>query len=149
MSDARQRFDEKWIPAPNGCWKWIGSTMPNGYGRMQFRGVVRYAHRVSYELFKCDIPDGMMVCHTCDVRNCVNPEHLFVGTAQDNVRDAWRKGRLPLPPAQKVRPKIRKLNCEQRKEIRYSPLSGSELARRFNVSRSLVSMIRSGKRAAS
>lgn len=72
------------------CWLWIGSIRPDGYG--QFRS--RPAHRFSYALQVGSIAAGMVICHRCDVRNCVRPDHLFQGTQGDNVRDASEKGRL-------------------------------------------------------
>lgn len=69
-----------------GCWLWPVSA---GYG--QFKG--KRAHRLSYEAFKGPIPDGLFVCHKCDVPACCNPDHLFVGTASDNSLDMVKKGR--------------------------------------------------------
>lgn len=71
-----------------GCWLW-SDIDDNRYG--QFRGMA--AHRVSYELFREEIPDGMFVCHHCDVPRCVNPDHLFLGTQKDNMQDKVSKGR--------------------------------------------------------
>lgn len=122
--------------------------MPNGYGRFGFKGKPRYAHRAAFEMFRCEIPEGMHVCHTCDVRECVNPDHLFLGTHADNMRDAWGKGRLPVPTPPKVQAKRRKLNAAVRAEILASKEKGIALAKRFKVTPSVISMIRSGKRAA-
>src|SRR5690242_15056230 len=92
-----ERFAERWIAEPNsGCWLWIGHTA-KGYGQMRWRGKVRYAHRIAWELATGTMPTSdVMVCHHCDTPTCVNPDHLFLGTNADNMRDAGAKGRLPL-----------------------------------------------------
>lgn len=86
------------INESTGCWLWTAALMPNGYGRLAIRadGKIKsyLAHRLSYELFFGPIPVGLYVCHHCDRRGCVNPEHLFLGTQKDNIRDALAKGRL-------------------------------------------------------
>jgi hypothetical protein len=79
---------------PSDCWEWTGAIDPQtGYGRIGAFGSSPGAHRVSYELAHEFVPDGMLVCHTCDNRKCVNPGHLYVGTYSDNIRDAYRRTR--------------------------------------------------------
>lgn len=88
------RFEKYWIPEPNsGCWLWLGGVMGRGYGRFNWKPANNYTHRASWMLYRGDIPKKMDVCHSCDVPWCVNPDHLFVGTRQDNIRDMMTKGR--------------------------------------------------------
>jgi hypothetical protein len=73
----------------DGCWLWLGRKQPNGYGIYKSK----YSHRFSYEIFKGEIPKGLVVMHSCDNRICCNPDHLSVGTYRDNIMDAVKKGR--------------------------------------------------------
>lgn len=67
-----------------GCWEWTAATT-DGYSTFYFLGATRAGHRVSYELFVGEIPEGMQIDHLCNVRRCVNPEHLAIVTGRENL----------------------------------------------------------------
>ena len=101
MRALRASLEERFwnfVNKTDGCWLWTGTLNGAGYGTI---GLGRkdagkgFAHRVSWEIHRGQIPKGLLVCHTCDCKICVNPAHLFLGTYQDNVDDMIRKNRSP------------------------------------------------------
>jgi len=87
----------KWIEArverqpESGCWLWIGHVHHSGYGLYNGKS----AHRLVFTTLTGTDLTGKLLCHTCDVKHCVNPDHLFVGTQRDNMQDMYQKGRQP------------------------------------------------------
>lgn len=91
-----RRFWEKVDKSsPDGCWNWTASVAGKGYGQIKLPRTRRqaYAHRLSFELHFGEIPSGMLVCHKCDNPKCVRPDHLFLGTTEDNLSDMASKDR--------------------------------------------------------
>ncbi|MGW9268361.1 HNH endonuclease [Microbacterium sp. NPDC055599] len=127
------------------CWPWLGTVKKNGYGQFWFNGKPDRAHRVSYELTNGEIPEGMLIRHTCDNKRCVNPAHLITGTARDNARDAVERGLYPRGETQGRS----KLTLEQVNEIRRNWRERTEtqksMAERFGVSTSAIQLVATGQ----
>lgn len=129
-----------WKIDANGCWIWQGSLSSKGYGKIGNK----QAHRVVWELYRSPIPVGLCVLHGCDVKRCVNPDHLHLGTVQDNAIEAVARG---LWPKQKGEYNGNaRLTKAQVKEIRESSESCRALAIRFGISKSQVGNIKKGIR---
>lgn len=127
-----QRFLQYVQVAASGCWLWTGFVNERGYGKFRFRGKKMRAHRVAWILFRGEVPDGLKVCHTCDVTRCVNPDHLFVGTQAVNLADMRAKGRHACDTTQNRN----KLQPSQVLELRQRVASGEaqlRIAEEFGV----------------
>ncbi len=124
-----------------GCWEWKGAKYRGGYGhfRRNVGGLWKMskAHRYAYEHFVGPLPPNLLVCHSCDNPSCVNPEHLFLGTSRDNVRDMIKKGRATLPR----NPKHNLLDFETAQKMREDYKNGMkqhEISDKYKHSRAQV-----------
>ena len=122
MLTRRERFEGLIEVKDNGCWLWIGGLTRGGYGNFRWDTTkVRRAHRASWEIYKETIPEGLQVCHRCDVVSCVNPDHLFLGTQTENLKDMVNKGR------HKSHKACAKISWEDVRKIRELRLQGMKL----------------------
>lgn len=108
--DRKQRVDWRQVfwyrVSPNdenGCWEWTGPSTPHGYGTQSSGTKEQRAHRLSYQMFFGDIPDGLWILHKCDNRRCVNPAHLYAGTPMDNVVDRRERKRFVCNKQKRIR----------------------------------------------
>lgn len=115
----------------NGCWVWQRSKKKAGYGQIRDTGGCKVVHRVTYSIAIGPIPDGLCVCHHCDNPPCCNPEHLFVGTVDANMKDKMLKGRAGI-----------KLNKDQVLQILKDSGTQKDIAKRFGVSPAHISFIK-------
>lgn len=126
------------------CWMWAGCVNKvHGYGYVKLNIRRVYAHRLSWEIHYGPIPDGLFVCHKCDVRACVRPDHLFLGTNADNMADMATKGRCN--SARGVAANKSHLTDEVVFAISKSSESSRKLALRYGVSKTTVLGIKSGR----
>lgn len=133
--DPKIRFD-KFVVKMNGCHEFQSTIQKDGYGRFFYKGKQAQAHRVAYELSIGEIPEKMVICHKCDNRKCVNPEHLFLGTTKDNVLDMYKKNRQATPS--------RKISDEDVKQIfqmRTAGLSQQKIADELGYNQTNISRV--------
>lgn len=122
----------------NGCWEWSSSPDKSGYCRFKVDGKRYLVHRIAYALCRGPVPSGSLVCHKCDNRKCVRPDHLFLGNHKQNTGDMFAKGR----GRSGERSSFAKLTEEAVKEILCSKEIARVVAKRFGVSKSCVGKIR-------
>lgn len=122
-----------------GCWLWSGSIGWEGYGRLGYEGREYKAHRLAYEAWVGPIPAGLLVCHHCDMRCCIRPDHLFAGTHADNTADMVRKDRhgmavLQIADIPVVRARLAAGETQ------------ASVARAYGVKHSVISLLARGER---
>lgn len=123
----------------DSCWIWKGSKNRGGYGTFWFRGRLHIASRVSWMIAYGDIPDGMLVCHRCDIPLCVNPDHLWLGTDMDNTIDKLSKRRQTnRRGADHGMAKLSEDEVLQIRELMKHGASGKKLAKEYGVSDTLI-----------
>ena len=151
---SRECFEEKISPEPTtGCWLWTGGLSDTGYGTFLLRkgsrsgGAYMGAHRAAWIFHRGAIKPGAYLCHKCDNRACVNPDHLFLGTQRENMQDCSRKERLRFGEASPAA-KLTDQECAQIRGAASGNESQASVARRFGINQSTVSRLLHGKRRA-
>lgn len=129
------RITEKVTYEPNsGCWLWTGGLSSYGYGATQFQGRQLLMHRVVFEMYNGAVPGTGVLCHRCNVRSCVNPDHIYIGTAQSNVMDAVRSGRHAHGTTHGCS-KLSDCKVRQMRELSATGMTYADIAKRFGVAR--------------
>lgn len=136
-----QEVFEQWFVKEDGCWEWLGAKDRDGYGAFSYAGRTQKAHRMAIKLSGREIPPGMFACHRCHNPSCVNPDHLYAGTPQQNVMDTVRAKRN----RRGEQCHMAKLTADAVREIRSSDKSAKDLATKFGVSVGAIRMVRLGK----
>lgn len=145
MQTLEDRFLKK-INKTSSCWLWTGSKTRGGYGniraKVNSKWTMRRSHIVSYELYKGPV-NGLQVCHSCDTPSCVNPDHLWLGTAKENADDMVSKGRNKISV---TRSKITHLDAESIRRLYSKGVLQKDIAALFGIARNTVSTIVNNKR---
>lgn len=142
-----------------GCWNRTTSIDRKGYTKISHNGRSRWAHRVSWIAFRSEIPEGMKVLHKCDNPKCINPDHLFLGTQAENMRDMQEKDRRHMPKGENhhfarmpeciprgERHHRTKFDNELVLRIRADPRGSTTIARELGVHRTTIIAIRARRR---
>jgi len=140
--NTKETFYQRFEVMPNGCWEWRSHMEPDGrYGCFHFQTKRWRAHRASYFFHYGEFDQTLYVCHTCDNTLCVNPQHLFLGTHQDNMDDRNSKGRS----ARGEQNGDSRLTEDQVRDIRSSTLRTGELVKKYKVSKVTILKIKQRK----
>lgn len=136
--NVKERFLSKVLKMESGCHEWQSTLHRDGYGKFWFEGKQIQAHRMAYKLFVGNIEDKW-VLHKCDNRKCVNPEHLFLGTSQDNISDMDMKGRRG------TKAKLTEAQAQEIKNLLSERYSQEYVATLYGIDQTTVSRIKLGK----
>jgi len=153
MYSEKCRFEDLiYKDSKTGCWEWTAVKNERGYGVFMLKGKTKLAHRVAYEIYKGEIPEGIRVCHSCDNPSCQNPDHLWLGNQSDNLKDCVRKNRNSKTVeaakrngainGRKGARKLRFFSDDEVREIRLSTKSCSSLAIEHMVGKTTIQSIR-------
>lgn len=126
------------------CWLYNGSKSKNGYALIKYKGKKRAVHRFLYETFFGPISKDLVCCHKCDVRNCINPAHIFLGTRTENQKDMKEKGRAA-SGSRNGTSKLSELDIPVIREMYKNGIYQKDIAKKFNVSQTIISKIILGK----
>lgn len=135
---------------PSGCLNWTGSTDSYGYGQMKWRGRTRLVHRLAYWIFGNKPPTGLSVLHTCDNRRCINPNHLYLGTQRENMRDMVVRRRFAdvsgenNPRAKLTSRDVLEIRNAVSHKFNHDGATHSDIAKRYGVSKSTIDQISRG-----
>lgn len=143
MLTLEERIEKYSMPVTeSGCVLWTGNLSSEGYGRINIDGKIVYIHRIVYALCSGAIPEGLFICHKCDVTCCINPNHLFSGTHSDNMRDKIKKGRGRGGSLKGELHGQSKLDYKQVTAIRADSDSQRTIAKKYGISQRLVGKIK-------
>jgi len=139
-----KRLLSNYVKDENSCWMWQGHVMSNGYGALTVEGKSKMVHRLSYEYHIGEIPKGLMVCHKCNVKLCLNPDHLYVGTHNDNMQDMADSASLKGEKNPKsLLTEAQVLGIKQ--HIKDRKIFYKDIAKMYGVSRQAIKDIASGR----
>lgn len=137
----QERFMNK-VLQTDTCWNWTGYRNSYGYGKFCLNKKIDFAHRVSFTLFKGEIPKGMCILHSCDNPRCVRPQHIRLGTHKENMEDKVAKNRQHKPNGElNGRSKLKNHDVSELLVLHAFGFSGVELAKQFDISIAVVSTI--------
>jgi len=152
MNTLEEIFSNCTLDNKTGCWNWSRAIEPHsGYGAVKFQGKKMNTHRVVWILLYGELDRDILVCHHCDNKKCINPEHLFAGTYSDNMQDCKQKGRLVVPVGVKLMRGEKNIGAKLTEndvvEIKKCLINGDkqiDIAKDYNVTRYAISKIATG-----